>query len=602
MHPSDVSNPGSQSTIPETTGRNPRSDEEYNEEISLADFMHVLVKWWKFLVIIFLLSISTAYIFTLRKPKVYKANASILVMPSQVLSGISPKRSFLDPGFPEKGGILEQKPAISVLTHRSLLLSNTMLDIVLDKVQEGGYSNTNMTVETLAQNIEVKTSGQTNILELSAKNPDPKFAQTLVNIWAQEYARYSQDLITGEIRGSVNFVVEQFEKAQENLTKAEQALDAFNVDEELSLWEIEIAEKQKQLESHYTRMQSLNFELQEAKSKLKKIDRDIVAMTCGNNWIGTYKTGGQAESSSENKALDEEQKKLCAKVLRTKTELQQNRKLLDDFTNESKITLLIAELENRQKTQVEDIIRLNSIRQACESTTADLNSDVSLDMFKNEQGLVVEGLPELTVWELLSLMKGYNFLATRERSLQIKIEKQEKELLNLEKQVFSCTEKQAMLTDNYNRAKANYDFYHEQFKSLQQDKNSTEKRISDLEFQLTYSTDFVTQLKSKVSELKTIINKKKARLTDLTRQLEIANKIYSALTSKVEEARIARAIELGDVKVVSMAFKPLNPITPKKGPKVALSGIIGLGMGVFAAFVLEFRRHIQAVTHPTSRA
>ena len=108
------------------------------------------------------------------------------------------------------------------------------------------------------------------------------------------------------------------------------------------------------------------------------------------------------------------------------------------------------------------------------------------------------------------------------------------------------------------------------------------------EFELSYSREMVKKLETEVKTLKVAINEKNVRLTELTRQMDIATNAYKTLASKIEEARIAKAIELGEVKVVSIAFEPQYPVLPKKKRIVAIAGVASLMLGVFMAFFLEF--------------
>ncbi len=96
--------------------------------------------------------------------------------------------------------------------------------------------------------------------------------------------------------------------------------------------------------------------------------------------------------------------------------------------------------------------------------------------------------------------------------------------------------------------------------------------------------------------LKVTINEKKMRLDDLTRQLDICTRAYGNLSSKIEEARIVKAMELGEVKLVSTAFEPRRPVAPNKRRNVTVAGIVGLMVGVFMAFCLEFWQKSQAPT------
>ena len=84
------------------------------------------------------------------------------------------------------------------------------------------------------------------------------------------------------------------------------------------------------------------------------------------------------------------------------------------------------------------------------------------------------------------------------------------------------------------------------------------------------------------------INQREFELTQLTRQVDIYKRTYDSLSAKIEEARIVKAIQLGEVKIVSPAIEPKHPIRPKKKQNVFISGIVGLMAGIFLAFFMEY--------------
>ena len=91
-----------------------------------------------------------------------------------------------------------------------------------------------------------------------------------------------------------------------------------------------------------------------------------------------------------------------------------------------------------------------------------------------------------------------------------------------------------------------------------------------------------------IDELERTINQREFELTRLTRQEIIYQRTFDNLAIRLEEARIAKAMELGEVRIISPAIEPESPIRPKKKLNVAISGVLGLMFGVFIAFSREF--------------
>lgn len=566
-------------------------NQEYTteDEINLRDYIKVLIKRKKIILVIFFICVITAAIMSLRIPRVYQAVASVMIMPSRVQTALSPTQISLDAKKETRTGeYFSQRPSISLSTHKALLKSNVVLEEVIDKLKLTDKSGKALAAGSLSGKLNIEETKETNILQLEAEDNKPKIAKELANTWAQEYIKYSQRLISGEIKGSGDFIADQFEIARQNLTQAEKAVNDFNVKEGLSLMKIELKEKQSKLESSYINIHKLEFQLTEKKELLQKINEDIAAMTKDGVWLGSFNIKSFPRTHFVKRGLSISQHSLRRKTLETKLNLEKTEEKHDNFINNFKIELLRQEVTNLRKTLLNDKSVLAEVTQLSKTTEANLESKGSLDRLKNMQGPISQNLPDSTVWEILSLEERYNFFKTRQQSLESKVKQEEVELKTLEKTLFDYENKLKTLDEDLNRAKANYDFYLGKFKSLENAKNSTELEIVDIKFQLSRLKELVKKIETEVRGLKKEINQKESRLTHLTRQVEIYKRTYDNLSAKIEDARIAKAVELGEVKVISPAIEPKSPIKPNKRQMVAISGIIGLFLGVFVAFFQEF--------------
>lgn len=559
----------------------------YADEIDLREYIQVLVKRKKLIIGIFLVAVISAAIASLLLPKVYEASASIMVTPSKIQSVLSPARLFLDPGEERQGEYVVAKPTISIPTHRTLLKSTAVLQSVMTSLKSAGKIDEDLAFEEFSERLEVESTEETNVLSLSVKDREPNRAREAANIWAEEYVKYSLELIGGEILGSGKFVLEQFKRAEDDLAKADAAVKDFDVKERLSLMEIELAEDVNQLVSHYGKVHKLDFSLAEKRYLLQRTDENIAAMTKNGIWLGAFSITALGEKQFVDESLNDTQRALGQKTLKVKLALEAGRKKRDDFVNESGIDLLKAEVTRKRQDLLADKAILAQIMQLSEATKANLKSENRLETLKQFQGPIAENMSDLTIWEIMSLAEGYNFFETRGQSLTTKVDKQTKELKELEKTFFDCNDQLGILEENLGRAQVDYDFYHEKFKTLVKEKNSAGLEIARLEYELAYSRDMVSKLEGKVETLKTLINEKTLKQAELKREFAVETKAYESMASKVEEARIAKAMELGEVKVVSTAFEPRYPVAPRKRLIVGVAGIVSLMLGVFVAFLLE---------------
>lgn len=81
---------------------------------------------------------------------------------------------------------------------------------------------------------------------------------------------------------------------------------------------------------------------------------------------------------------------------------------------------------------------------------------------------------------------------------------------------------------------------------------------------------------------------KEQGLARVMRDAIVAQEIYVMLAKRHEEARISEVMQPTDVQVIDIAVAPLKPISPNKKMNVVIGGILGLVIGLGAAFILEY--------------
>ena len=90
-------------------------------------------------------------------------------------------------------------------------------------------------------------------------------------------------------------------------------------------------------------------------------------------------------------------------------------------------------------------------------------------------------------------------------------------------------------------------------------------------------------------------------LDRLTRERDVAKDTYLTLTRKVNETDLAAQDSGGGVQLASQASLPTEPVSGRKLLNVILGGLLGLIIGVIAAFVVD-RRQTNAVPAAKSSA
>ena len=100
--------------------------------------------------------------------------------------------------------------------------------------------------------------------------------------------------------------------------------------------------------------------------------------------------------------------------------------------------------------------------------------------------------------------------------------------------------------------------------------------------------DFNISLEALKKALKEESNESKLILSQLNREYNAKEKIYTNLYEEAEEIRLTETAESDLLKIASLAHEPKYPIKPNKKLNILIAGVLGLFVGIFVAFFLEF--------------
>lgn len=117
--------------------------------------------------------------------------------------------------------------------------------------------------------------------------------------------------------------------------------------------------------------------------------------------------------------------------------------------------------------------------------------------------------------------------------------------------------------------------------SLEAEENQLKKNINDFNISLE-------DLNISLEDLKEESTEKKLILTRLNREYSAKEKLYNNLYKQAEEIRLTETAEADLLKIVSLAHEPREPIKPNRKLNILIAGVLGLFVGIFVAFFLEF--------------
>lgn len=100
-------------------------------------------------------------------------------------------------------------------------------------------------------------------------------------------------------------------------------------------------------------------------------------------------------------------------------------------------------------------------------------------------------------------------------------------------------------------------------------------------------------INKKIGELNTTLKELpdlQRRYLQLYREVEVKQQLYTALLNSYQQLRIAKAGEIGNVRIVDTAVEPIEPIAPKKLQILILSIFLGGFLGTLLALLRNMMR------------
>ena len=98
----------------------------------------------------------------------------------------------------------------------------------------------------------------------------------------------------------------------------------------------------------------------------------------------------------------------------------------------------------------------------------------------------------------------------------------------------------------------------------------------------------INDFNASLEDLKKELTEKKLILTRLNREYCEKEKLYNNFYKQAEEIRLTETAEADLLKIASLAYEPRFPIKPNKKLNILIAGVLGLFVGIFVAFFLEF--------------
>jgi capsular polysaccharide biosynthesis protein len=529
-------------------------------------------------------------------------------------------------------------PDISLATYESLIKDREIEEEVIKKLNldQPPYE---LNPDSLHGMIAIESLKNTNLIKLNLQAGNPKLAKDIANVWAELFIEKNKNLNLRESKEAQGFIEEQLKISNQNLSKIEEEIREFNETNNIDAMEKEISEKLNKIMGNESRLADVKISAESDKAKIEEIKNQMASqeklisssnierLTEGMKFIeakgfiesqlNLYRKKLQAKED-ELKTFNQEskislrEKEIASKInqivnfnnrlinLKVLIEQEKTRiKIAEEQLNEQEKTFiltksfyddaslnqLISEISEEEALLLKNLKleseELNSLHIKLEGRI--INSEINLETYQTEMAKIVENI-DILEYELDKDKKEFAIeklkLVNLEREKKV-IESTYIMLANKMKEIEIAT-----ATPENQQKIARYT--NPEYLSLQKQLIESTIMQKTLQAEEKQLKENVNEAWERVEVLKQELAQEKLTQLRLEREYDTTKGVYSVLSQKNEEVKIAVATESGLVKIASLAYEPEYPIKPNKKLNILIAGVLGLFVGIFIAFFLEF--------------
>ena len=198
-----------------------------------------------------------------------------------------------------------------------------------------------------------------------------------------------------------------------------------------------------------------------------------------------------------------------------------------------------------------------------------------------------------------SFQRDILLIDVQEKELQATLEKAKEKLeseppyLKLCQSLFGSSEEEGMVGDfisGFLPLTIEREAVNEVYNALKGQVMSLEAQLSGMEARKKTMIEAAGEVQTELKELESTLLEKAIERDQLQREYDSALETYGALIQEYGKTQVysmSEEVNAG-VRIVSSALPPKEPISPRKMLNVAIAGVLGIFVGIIAAFVAEY--------------
>lgn len=241
------------------------------EFIDLRSILKVIGKWRKVIIGGTLLAVLTAALLSFFVlPPVYEAKALLLVTQA------TDKQQSVQPSGEGVEGVVEpltRIPVLTINTYLGQLQSEELMRRVISRLK---LDPAVYTPKSLAQMVNASVQKDSNLIELTVQNSDPKLAADIANAVCKEFLELLSQKNQEQMGRSVDLLQKQRQQTEKELEKAIQELKKFQSQPRgVAVLEEEFKLKASNLANYKSQMDSLNVEIQQLQAGVDLLESEL---------------------------------------------------------------------------------------------------------------------------------------------------------------------------------------------------------------------------------------------------------------------------------------------------------------------------------------
>jgi capsular polysaccharide biosynthesis protein len=279
-----------------------RDMQEYEREIELIDYIEVLLKRKKLIIIGTLVCVVVTGLYSIMQPRSYQAESLVVVSPA-ITSATDGQQQGAEGGDVPPPGMQLVVPSMAAQTYEVLAKSDELMYALADtliktlepdlleklagkepSVPQLGYAfSEGLEVELLKETAKAKSP----LLVFRYASGEERLPVIVVNLWTELFLKRNQGLSSNVTKDFYEGVLEQYTRAKKNLEDKENELREVDAGyHQLKFLTTEMGFKNTKLDEALSSFQQIQTDIEAKERELAHVRRLLSSLEVEGEWIG----------------------------------------------------------------------------------------------------------------------------------------------------------------------------------------------------------------------------------------------------------------------------------------------------------------------------